>query len=226
MDRIDPNAWVERWKSAGLYDLQTTCIRCDAEARAHEVMIESVWHYRNAQGVVLVSRWEMRFDDAGKLHIAASGERAGDVPPLARIGLRFQVKPQPAQVSWLGLGPHENYPDRKSSARFSRWELPVEQMHTPYIFPTENGLRCDTRQLQWGQWHVEGDFHFSLQPFGTEQLMHVDHWHRMQPEEGVWITLDGQHMGIGGDDSWTPSVQPQFLLNDTRWRYAVTIWMG
>lgn len=226
VDRIDPNAWVERWKSAGLYDLQSTCIRCDAEARAHEVMIESVWHYHNAQGVVLVSRWEMRFDDAGKLHIAASGERAGDVPPLARTGLRFQVKPQSAQVSWLGLGPHENYPDRKSSARFSRWQLPVEQMHTPYIFPTENGLRCDTRQLQWGQWHVEGDFHFSLQPFGTEQLMYVDHWHRMQPEQGVWITLDGQHMGIGGDDSWTPSVQPQFLLNDTRWRYAVTIWMG
>ncbi|WP_313668302.1 beta-galactosidase [Atlantibacter sp.] len=225
VDRIDPNAWVERWKSAGLYHLHATCIRCEAEARAHEVMIESVWHYHNAQGVMLVSRWEMRFDDAGKLHIAVSGERGGDVPPLARTGLRFQVKPQSAQVSWLGLGPHENYPDRKSSARFSRWELPVEQMHTPYIFPTENGLRCDTRQLQWGKWNVEGDFHFSLQPYGTEQLTRVDHWHRMQPEEGVWITLDGQHMGIGGDDSWTPSVQPQFLLSDTRWRYAFTLWM-
>jgi len=98
-------------------------------------------------------------------------------------------------------------------------------MNTPYIFPTENGLRCDTRQLQWGKWHVEGDFHFSLQPYGTEQLTRVDHWHRMQPEEGVWLTLDGQHMGIGGDDSWTPSVQPQFLLSDTRWRYDVTLWL-
>ncbi|WP_313120016.1 beta-galactosidase [Atlantibacter hermannii] len=225
VDRIDPHAWVERWKSAGLYDLAVNCVSCEAEARAHEVMIESVWHYQNARGVALVSRWEMRIDDAGKLHIAVSGERAGDIPPLARTGLHFQVKPQAADVCWLGLGPHENYPDRKSSARFSHWQLPLGQMHTPYIFPTENGLRCDTRQLQWGQWHVEGDFHFSLQPYGTEQLTRVDHWHRMQTEEGVWLTLDGQHMGIGGDDSWTPSVQPQFLLSDTRWRYDVTLWL-
>ena len=225
VERIDLNAWVERWKSAGLYALQASCVKCDAQALAHDVLIESVWHYRNAQGVVLLSRWAMRFDDAGKVHIDVSGERAGNIPPLARIGLRFKAMPQEAMVSWLGLGPHENYPDRLSSALFSRWQLPVAEMHTPYIFPTENGLRCNTRQLQWGKWHVEGDFHFSLQPYSTEQLTRVDHWHRMQPEEGMWITLDAQHMGVGGDDSWTPSVQPHFLLNDTHWRYTITLWM-
>lgn len=39
--------------------------------------------------------------------------------------------------------------------------------------------------------------------------METDHWHKMQAEDGVWITLDGLHMGVGGDDSWTPSVLPQ-----------------
>jgi beta-galactosidase len=53
--------------------------------------------------------------------------------------------------------------------------------------------------------------------------METDHWHRMQPENGVWITLDGQHMGIGGDDSWTPSVLQQWLLLETRWQYQLTI---
>jgi beta-galactosidase len=42
--------------------------------------------------------------------------------------------------------------------------------------------------------------------------METDHWHKMRPENGVWITLDGAHMGVGGDDSWTPSVLPQWLL--------------
>jgi hypothetical protein len=27
-------------------------------------------------------------------------------------------------------------------------------MTTPYIFPTENGLRCDNKALDWGRWHV------------------------------------------------------------------------
>ncbi len=35
--------------------------------------------------------------------------------------------------------------------------------------------------------------------------METDHWHKMQAEDGVWITLDGLHMGVGGDDSWTPA---------------------
>ncbi|PAW15212.1 hypothetical protein CKJ90_30990, partial [Klebsiella pneumoniae] len=30
------------------------------------------------------------------------------------------------------------------------WEQPLAAMTTPYIFPTENGLRCDTQALDWG----------------------------------------------------------------------------
>ncbi|MCS5792159.1 hypothetical protein LNP59_02570 [Klebsiella pneumoniae subsp. pneumoniae] len=58
--------------------------------------------------------------------------------------------------------------------------------------------------MDWGRWHISGHFHFSVQPWSTRQLMETDHWHKMQAEDGVWITLDGLHMGVGGDDSWTP----------------------
>lgn len=223
VERIDPNAWVERWKSAGLYNLSARCVQCDAQALAHEVVIDSRWHYLRADEVVIVSHWRMTFDAEGKLHLAIDGERAGTLPPLPRVGLNFQVLDQHKPVSWLGFGPHENYPDRRTSACFSRWELPLEDMTTPYIFPTENGLRCDNKALDWGRWHVAGDFHFSVQPYSTAQLMETDHWHRMQPENGVWITLDGQHMGIGGDDSWTPSVLQQWLLLETQWQYQLTL---
>ena len=51
--------------------------------------------------------------------------------------------------------------------------------------------------------------------------METDHWHKMQAEDGVWITLDG-HMGVGGDAS-DPSVLPQWLLSQTRWQYEVSL---
>ncbi|WP_310607859.1 beta-galactosidase [Buttiauxella brennerae] len=221
--RIDPNAWVERWKSAGLYQLEAECVRCEATHFGNDIVITSEWRYHNHQGVAIVSRWQMRFDGHGNLHLTVDGERAETLPPLPRIGLELQVKAQNDDVSWLGLGPHENYPDRRSSACYSRWKMPVNDMTTPYIFPTENGLRCETKALDWGIWKVRGLFHFSVQPWSIEQLMATSHWHKMVPEEGVWIALDAQHMGVGGDDSWTPSVLKQWLLLDTTWHYQLTL---
>ncbi len=223
VERIDPNAWVERWKSAGLFDLEARCVQCDAQRLANETLVDSRWHYLRGDEVVIVSHWRLRFTADGTVRLAVDGERAETLPPLPRVGLHFQVADQQAPVSWLGLGPHENYPDRRSSACFARWEQPLAAMTTPYIFPTENGLRCDTQALDWGRWHVSGHFHFSVQPWSTRQLMETDHWHKMQAEDGVWITLDGLHMGVGGDDSWTPSVLPQWLLTQTRWQYEVSL---
>ncbi|HCB0595774.1 TPA: beta-galactosidase [Klebsiella quasipneumoniae subsp. similipneumoniae] len=223
VERIDPNAWVERWKSAGLFDLEACCVQCDAQRLANETLVDSRWHYLRGDEVVIVSHWRMRFTADGTVRLTVDGERAETLPPLPRVGLHFQVADQQAPVSWLGLGPHENYPDRRSSACFARWEQPLAAMSTPYIFPTENGLRCDTQALDWGRWHVSGHFHFSVQPWSTRQLMETDHWHKIQAEDGVWITLDGLHMGVGGDDSWTPSVLPQWLLTQTRWQYEVSL---
>lgn len=224
VERIDPNAWSERWKAAGLYQLEEECVSCEANLYADRAEVVSHFHYYRPCGeLAIVSRWQMVVDSLGALHITVDGERAGNLPPLARVGLVFQARADADEVEWLGLGPHENYPDRRSSACFSRWKLPLEAMSTPYVFPSENGLRCGTRELKYGGWQIKGMFHFSAMPYGTRQLMEKDHWHLMRPEEGVWITLDHRHMGVGGDDSWTPSVHPQWLLEEAQWHYQLTL---
>ncbi|OCG77555.1 hypothetical protein A9G44_04465 [Gilliamella sp. Occ4-3] len=45
------------------------------------------------------------------------------------IGLCYQMKQIPKKVKWLGLGPHENYPDRKTSAIFGDWSLPFAELY-------------------------------------------------------------------------------------------------
>lgn len=131
VERIDPNAWVERWKSAGLYDLEAHCVQCDAQRLANETLVDCRWHYLRGEEVVIVSHWRMHFTADGTLRLAVDGERAETLPPLPRVGLHFQVADQQAPVSWLGLGPHENYPDRRSSACHARWEQPLAAMTTP-----------------------------------------------------------------------------------------------
>ncbi|KFC08768.1 beta-galactosidase [Trabulsiella guamensis ATCC 49490] len=145
---------------------------------------------------------------------------AADIPPPARIGLHCQLDETAADVSWLGLGPHENYPDRKLAARQGRWTLPLSELFTPYVFPSENGLRCDTRELHYGVHHLQGAFHFGLSRYSQRQLHDTTHRHRLREEPGTWLNLDAFHMGVGGDDSWSPSVSPEFLLPQRRVHYA------
>ena len=58
------------------------------------------------------------------------------MPPLPRVGVQFQLMHEPEE-GLPGRGPHENYPDRLTSADVGRWTQPVTAMHTDYIFPSE-----------------------------------------------------------------------------------------
>jgi beta-galactosidase len=142
---------------------------------------------------------------------------------LPRVGATLRTVDEIPEITWFGRGPHENYPDRKLSADFGLWSLPIEAMHTPYIFPTDNGLRCDVSDLDLGKMKIEGFFHFSVSRFGQEQLMRARHTHELEAQDGAFVYFDGFHMGVGGDDSWTPSVKPKYRLEagDYRWSFLL-----
>ncbi len=133
--------------------------------------------------------------------VSVGVEVASDTPHPARIGLTCQLAQVAERVNWLGPGPQENYPDRLTAACFNRWDLPLSDMYTPYVFPSENGLRCGTRELNYGPHQWRGDFQFNISRYSQQQLMETSHRHLLHAEEGTWLNIDGFHMGIGGDDS-------------------------
>ena len=218
--RIDPNAWVERWKAACIYDLTSRMLHCEAEQHAREVVVTTLNVLEHRGRALFLSRKIWRLDEQGVLHGDIQVDIASDIPEPARIGLSVHLAETPEKVDWLGLGPHENYPDRKLAAQQGRWTLPLADMHTPYIFPTENGLRCDTRELVPGAHQLNGAFHFSVGRYSQQQLRETTHHHLLREEPGCWLNLDAFHMGVGGDDSWSPSVSPEFILQTRQLRYT------
>ena len=96
-------------------------------------------------------------------------------------------------------------------------------MHTDYIFPSENGLRCDVSALTLGDLHIAGQFNFSVSKYGQTKLAAARHTHDLTPEAGLYVYIDGYHMGVGGDDSWTPSVKPAFRLDASRYHWAFSL---
>ncbi|EKN4693012.1 beta-galactosidase [Yersinia ruckeri] len=218
---IDPNAWVERWKKAGMYNLNQRCLSIQADEISSGVQIVAEYSHESVQHCLLKSRWVYHIDLNGKILIDVNVTVASGSPAPARIGMCCQLNQVAPQVSWLGLGPHENYPDRQLSALFDYWSLPLDALHTPYTFPGENGLRCNTRKLHYGNWQLSGLFNFSISRYSLQQLMDTTHQHLLKPETGTWLNIDGFHMGVGGDDSWSPSVDADYLLTAGQYHYQV-----
>lgn len=54
-----------------------------------------------------------------------------------RVGLSFQVPKELEEVSWFGLGPHENYPDRKRGALLDIHHSQAKDLYVPYVMPGE-----------------------------------------------------------------------------------------
>ncbi|MGL6426667.1 beta-galactosidase [Aeromonas hydrophila] len=213
-DHADPNAWIARWQEAGLNELQHRCL--DMVVSPDQGVVTVHHGYFVGEALKLLTRWRHQFDQDGAMRLAIEVQVAAEMPSLPRIGARLwltdEVLVTGEGVSWLGRGPHENYPDRLLAADLGRWQSSLDALHTAYVFPTDNGLRCDTRQLQLGSVEVEGLFHFSLSRFSQQQLAQARHQTDLVAEGGLHLCLDGFHMGIGGDDSWSQSVRPEYWL--------------
>ena len=222
-DHVDPNAYIARWQTAGLNQLQDRCFSVQTYQSSDGVVIQVERGHFHAERLLLRSLWQYHFTARGELQLNITTQVAEGLPSLARIGMVLHLDEQSDQVNWFGRGPHENYPDRQTSAHIGYWQLPLAELHTPYIFPCENGLRCDTRELQLGGLQVSGQFHFRVSPFSTRQLADTRYQYQLQAEDGLFLHLDGFHMGIGGDDSWSPSVHTDYQLGAGTYRYQVTL---
>ncbi|WP_108126982.1 beta-galactosidase [Saccharospirillum mangrovi] len=220
-ERIDPNAWASRWQAVGLDRLQRRCYSVTAyqQQKTAIVTVKNRW---SVDGVdCAASTWIWQLNGQGQLTLDVDVQLAAGLPPVARIGLMMRLVQKPETIQWLGRGPHENYPDRKLSAHWGVHQTSVDELHTPYIFPSDNGLRCDTRRLEIGLLRVQGDFHFALSPYHQAQVALARHQHELIEEAGLELRLDAYHMGVGGDDSWSASVHPEYLLTKKHYRYRV-----
>ncbi|MDR0297053.1 MAG: beta-galactosidase [Streptococcaceae bacterium] len=220
----DPNAWHERWKSAGFDALTEKLISFETVSCSKQVQITVVKAYQANGTRAFLSKIDYVVSNNGTLSVTADVTRNITLPAPARIGVSLHVSTVQKTFTYFGKGPLENYPDRKGAATLGKWSLPLSAGYTPYIFPSENGLRTETRLLTYGALRIVGEnFAFSLGRYSQKQLHDARHRHELIEEAGTFLNLDGFRMGVGGDDSWSPSVSPEFLLSNAHYHYTFTI---
>jgi hypothetical protein len=171
-----------------------------------------------------------RLSAAGVLSLAVIVDATAVPASLPRVGLQLNFPLSFAQLQWSGRGPHENYPDRKSSAVHAvhSADLRTDTLAVPYVRPGENGARCDVDWLQLravgsaahrsntAALRISSDrlFSFSAQRHTTEDLTVATHINELtaHPRGFLAVNVDPYLMGVGGDDSWSSCVHKEHEL--------------
>jgi beta-galactosidase/evolved beta-galactosidase subunit alpha len=148
---------------------------------------------------------------------------------LPRVGLRMTLPAAFEKVSWYGRGPGESYIDSKEAGRIGRWQATVDELHTPYVFPQENGNRTDVRWVAvtgksgFGL-RAEGDptLNFSAHHYTTEDLDRAAHTYDLPHREEVTLILDHRHHGLGSNSCGpAPLPQHQLKVEPFRWTWRL-----
>jgi beta-galactosidase len=223
VDNLDPNAWEARWIAAGIGKWQRRCRKISAISSDVDVRISCVFDYEFEEELCAQTQWIYTINNIGEVKVNIDVLLNDYLPPLPRIGVSLAItKEDDVQLKWLGLGPFENYPDRKSAARFGVYNLNLNQLHTAYIFPTDNGLRSGCKILEVGELRVSGEFLFAASQYSQSQLAAAKHSNELVADDVIHVHIDHQHMGVGGDDSWSPSTHKEYLLDRKQYSYSFT----
>lgn len=183
--------------------------------------------YRGAFGDEVVHR--CRVSEVGEAHWVFAEDVA--LPETTtdgvRVGVEFELAEGFDASSWVGLGPEENYPDRRSGALLGSWERPIDEWAVPYLRPQHNGTRGEVTKLELGgpagQAVVTADrgLHATLARHTVEELERADHWWELASSRRTIVALDVAHRGVGMA-RLGPDTRPEHRLDRTtyawRWR--------
>ena len=170
--------------------------------------------------------YEVRAD--GSISVVEHMGAAPDAPDLFRFGMAFAMPGTFDSLDFFGLGPWENYIDRRSAALLGRYRQSVaEQYHMGYVRTQESGTHTGLRFFRVLDASGNGlevaaieDFSASALPYSIADLdvsaPEGDTWknnangqrgiprHSLElvPSGLTYINVDAVQMGVGSVNSW------------------------
>ncbi len=153
---------------------------------------------------------------ADHMDVALDFDGAEGLPKLPAFGLSLVLDSRLSNVTYYGLGPEENYVDRREGAFLGTYSYPAAEGWTRYLRPQESGNRGGVRWLRLTDadghgLQLEGDaLEVSCTPYLPEQLMAAAHPDELPKPTRTVLDIACLRQGVGGDDSWGAPVHPEF----------------
>ena len=166
----------------------------------------------------------------GGVRVEVSGTPHGDWPDLlGRIALVTTLPNDLHRVAWFGRGPGECYADSKTAALVGRYAADVDDLHTDYPYPQDNGLRTDVR---WATFTddagrglltaFDGLGDLQAHRYTTADLDAATHACDLPRRDAITLHLGHRHNGLGSH-SCGPPLPERYRLTPGPFALAVTL---
>ena len=176
-----------------------------------------------------------RFTGGEQISIDSDFRPGKDLPDIPRIGFQCEIPNRTTDCKWYGLGPHENYIDRKSGAWTTIHGMMAPSMFYRYVDPQESGNRSEVRWITLtcpaGGSGLRVDatgeslLEISLYPCTASDITLAMHPVEIPARSFYTLNLDHRQSGLGGYDSWGALALPQYRLHADRpyhWSFLLT----
>lgn len=190
------------------------------EMKEKEDALEILFSYR--ANTVPEVRYEVRYTAYfdGKLMIEVRYPGNLDMPEMPVLAMDFKMKQKYCHFAYYGMGPEENYIDRRKGARLGYFETTAAENVSRYLNPQECGNRTGIRYMTVKDddgvglcFHaVEEPLEASVLPYSAYELENATHLEELPEIHYTWVRLIAKQMGVGGDDSWGAEVHKQYKL--------------
>ncbi len=147
----------------------------------------------------------------GTIDIKGSVNVAENQPDLLRVGMQFAVSPKIKNRKWYGLGPTENYIDRKCGVWLGKFENSIDGSFFRYVDPQESSTVTGVREalLSGDDSHslkisaIGGaNFDLSTYPCLPEDIEQATHPHQLPKRDFSIVNVSAINAGLGGITSW------------------------
>lgn len=151
-----------------------------------------------------------QINDRGQIKIkAAYVPYSQDIPLIPKFGMHMLVDSALDNISWYGRGPHENYPDRKTSAFVGHYISGVDDFICNYLSPQDNANRGDVRWfnlksqlMEMKVTAIRNPLNFRVWPYEGKELEIAKHPYEINRKDFLEVNIDLNIHGLGADDSW------------------------
>ena len=220
------SGYAARWREAGLDKITITNVSAIAKRTGDnrvEVMVKN--NINTTKGNIVQEAVYTIYGD-GEIKVANNYTVPKELPPLARVGVKMALKKEFTDLQWFGNGPFESYDDRKESAFAGLYSGKVKDQHFPYVMPSENGNKTGVRWLKLLSPNegllVTGKptINFNVQDYSLHALNESKKTQQLDRGDKTYLHIDYRQMGVGGDDSWSPRVHKEFILNSDQYNFT------
>ncbi|WP_197035223.1 beta-galactosidase small subunit-related protein, partial [Oceanivirga salmonicida] len=149
--------------------------------------------------------YKLSYTENKDILVQVFGKVFGNKPnTVPRLGIKMKIDKKYSKVRWYGLGEEETYIDSCSGKKLGVYELEIDKMMTPYIYPQESGNRSKVRWFELKSSNsilrfdsVDRLINFSVSPYDVMNIEKAKHREELIETEDLNLNIDYEQYGLG-----------------------------